>query len=363
MCSDQVKAYVDAGCTFVELHHYDLSVAEAFKTYGYEVMTFMRDPQQRAQSEMNKYLHAKNKEPEAWREFQIPDQSMRLYTSCERNQWFGRSKYGPDRLPHDMSTSCSVEFRDNTTEPRLKTIGTKIFENLNVNKSYESRPDFATHLEVNAPVAGVCDKNATVANYKVLYDVAKKWVDTVDFVGVIERTQVMFNTFAKHFGITADLPELLRKAPTMCSGSSCKTDRNLTVDVPRMRRTLLYDQKLWCQMSESLTRMAKEEGVDLTAAADEAAVKSIAKACEKDLDPLEADAAGTYYHNIPPGAPGWKPMQEWCSECPGAEVPSPAVDAPQRESKDRKKGNEGKKPDASSTRSKGGPDDHHHTSR
>ena len=42
------------GCTFVELHHFDISVAEAFRSHGYKVMTFLRDPVQRMISEANK---------------------------------------------------------------------------------------------------------------------------------------------------------------------------------------------------------------------------------------------------------------------------------------------------------------------
>ena len=48
-----MRRYVDADCTFVELHHWDASVTEAFRTYGFEVMSFMREPAKRKIAEFS----------------------------------------------------------------------------------------------------------------------------------------------------------------------------------------------------------------------------------------------------------------------------------------------------------------------
>jgi len=321
-CTDQVQQYVDAGCTFVELHHYDISVTEAFRSHGYEVMTFLREPVARATSEMNKYLHAKGDEERAYGELLTPDNGMRLFTACDTS-WFGRShSEDPEKKEaHDVRTSCAVEFRDHThKDPEREKIGQAIFDKLNISVGDDGEPLRDAY--------GNCDsKNATNSNYKHLFNIATSYVDAMDFVGVIERAPLMLKAFAKHFGVTAPLPTMLHDSPTMCpSADSCMSTKNITVNDMDMERTLLYDQWLWCSMSESLTTMATKLGVE--ADSDHLALKKIGMRCEASRHPgarrhpnVTGDvAAGLSNHTATSGGTSFTPGSDGVGLCIGGRM-------------------------------------------
>jgi len=244
-CQHEIKRFVSAGCTFVELHHFDIAVAQAFREHGYEIMTFLREPAMRIASEINKHLMFEKKS--LWQVFHnpssapsVPDQSMMLLTSCRDS----RAPY--DRVLKRRSiktaggpSSCTYEFTQ--AGPILGRVGRVIDERL---------------------AGTTCEdgKNVTNKQYAVLYDAARQHMSDMSFVGVLERMDLMLRVWAAQFGVTADLPALIH--------SNQKTDdehdeNNFESDLKGLRKHLIFDGKLWCDMSASLTKLATELSVDM----------------------------------------------------------------------------------------------------
>jgi len=253
-CEGEIQRFVDAGCTFVELHHYDLAVANAFRNHGYATMTFLREPAVRIASEMMKYLEKKSldqvlEDPTSRPD--RPDKSIKLLTACTDHTVL--TSRGP--------SSCTPEFLLSDT-PELRNITHSIDENL----AGARCPD---------------DKNVTEHEYAKLYEAATKNVHDFDFVGVLERFDLMTKVWAKRFSVTSELPQLVHVKPHV---GSDRGPQDYEPDLPSLRQHLSYDGKLWCGMSASLTDLAKELDVDMSEDSEDQA--AVDKRClESYLDP------------------------------------------------------------------------------
>jgi hypothetical protein len=243
VCQSQVQRYVQAGCTFVELHHFDISVAEAFKKEGYEVMTMLRNPVERIKSEMTKTLHATGNVSEAFDDYQrvySPDNGIRLLTSCDERQW---------NHQEDTPTSCSIEFQTN---------GDKFAQAISAN----------IEQELNDTMPAYCDKhaNSTSESYEVLYNIASRYMQGFSFIGVLERIDTMINAWVKHFGVTMDtIPVVPKDVPDYCLGGSCNEhfmNMSVALNEAQIKGLVSYDYQLWCDASAKLTKIAGDVAVE-----------------------------------------------------------------------------------------------------
>ena len=92
-CVDEVKRLVDAGCTFVELHHFDLSVVDAFRSHGFKALTVLRNPIDRRTSELRKWETGATgsnlaHQIEIW-SHHAPDHAIRFLTACWADEFRG----------------------------------------------------------------------------------------------------------------------------------------------------------------------------------------------------------------------------------------------------------------------------------
>jgi hypothetical protein len=248
-CTDQVERYVDSGCTFVELHHFDISVADAFRQKGYEVMTLVRNPVHRLKSEMTKKLHGSGSYADAFDNYTMiysPDNAIRLLTSCDAQQ------YKQDK---DLATSCTLEFQKTQSGEVANAISAHIENNLNVRNAS------------NATVPEYCSKewNVTKETYEHLYSVAKRNVDQFSFVGILERLDLTLKVFMKHFGVgLPTMPVAPDAAPPYCispGGFSIPCPKafanmSMELDETEFKGLMQYDYQLWCDASSKLTEQA-----------------------------------------------------------------------------------------------------------
>ena len=92
-CLDDAKRLVDDGCTFVELHHFDVSVVDAFRSHGFKAMTVLRNPIDRRASELRKWEtgatgnHLAQK-IEIW-SHHAPDHAIRFLAACWADEFRG----------------------------------------------------------------------------------------------------------------------------------------------------------------------------------------------------------------------------------------------------------------------------------
>jgi len=271
-CEDRVQAYADAGCTFVELHHFDLSVAEAFRAKGFEVMTFLRDPVMRITSSMNKAYHLRRDTAEAYAMLSTPDNGMYLLTACDVRMW-GKKMEDPD-------TSCSLEFA-NSRSSELQAVGQAIKTNLEFANSRSSDLQEIGQASKTNLDSMSCqyNKNMTEDAYAQLYEVASDYVQkSVSFVGVTERFSLMTKVWAKRYGVTALLPELQHVSPGNCEEEHCKTTTDLNLDEGALRKLYTHDQQLWCEMSARLSKDA--QALRVTDASDDDGLKHVSSVCQ-----------------------------------------------------------------------------------
>ena len=77
---------VRSNCTFVELHHWDVAAAQAFRAFGYEMATIIRDPVRRIASSFN-YANERSNATAALIErfysgVRTPDRTLGFLTGC-----------------------------------------------------------------------------------------------------------------------------------------------------------------------------------------------------------------------------------------------------------------------------------------
>ena len=97
-CFGHVQHMVDAGCTFVSLHHFDIGVVNAFRSHGYKAITLMREPAARLKSHISKTAKPSGGEmtccdsDDPWQEqlkrgiIGTPDIPLQYLTAC-KSMW------------------------------------------------------------------------------------------------------------------------------------------------------------------------------------------------------------------------------------------------------------------------------------
>ena len=100
-CVDEVKRLVDAGCTFVELHHFDVSVVDAFRSHGFQALTVLRNPIDRRASELRKWETGATgnhlaHQIEVW-SHHAPDHAIRFLSACWADEFRGSCVRGMEQ--------------------------------------------------------------------------------------------------------------------------------------------------------------------------------------------------------------------------------------------------------------------------
>lgn len=179
-CVGRIQRLVDDGCTFVELHHYDVSVVEAFRSHGFKAMTVLRNPVERRASELSKWeTGASGEHLVKMREIAThhsPDNAIRFLSACWADDWEG---------------SC---VRD--------------MENASRNSTAQLGQTLRRKLEEEEPAAYCTHRVGTHVPRKVthrLYDIASKAMENFDLVGTTELMQSLCKNFAARFDVKVPL--------------------------------------------------------------------------------------------------------------------------------------------------------------
>jgi hypothetical protein len=114
-CVDEVKRLVDAGCTFVELHHFDLSVVDAFRSHGFKALTVLRNPIDRRTSELRKWETGATgsnlaHQIEIW-SHHAPDHAIRFLTACWADEFRGSCVRGMEQSSEEGLARLARELR------------------------------------------------------------------------------------------------------------------------------------------------------------------------------------------------------------------------------------------------------------
>ena len=179
-CIDEVKRLVDAGCTFVELHHFDVSVVDAFRSHGFKALTVLRNPIDRRTSELRKWETGDNgshlaHQIEIW-SHHAPDHATRFLAACWADEFRG---------------SCVREM-EQSSEEGLARLGQEL----------------RGRLEATQPAA-YCSHNLA-ANVSTdvamrLYEIASEAMHRFDVVGTTEHMPNLCKNLAARFRIRVPL--------------------------------------------------------------------------------------------------------------------------------------------------------------
>ena len=179
-CIDEVKRLVDDGCTFVELHHFDVSVVDVFRSHGFKAMTVLRNPIDRRASELRKWEtgatgnHLAQK-IEIW-SHHAPDHAIRFLAACWADEFRG---------------SC-VRDMEQSSEEGLAMLGREL----------------RGKLEASQPAA-YCSQGVTqVVTRDIaqrLFEIASEAMHGFDVVGTSEHMTNLCKNIAARFSIRVPL--------------------------------------------------------------------------------------------------------------------------------------------------------------
>lgn len=183
-----------SSCTFVELHHWDVAAAHAFRAFGYKMMTIVRDPAHRIASAFN---YAIEKDPAAlalrntsiedfYNGVRTPDRTLGFLTGCNKccsglqHLRDGAPGYSSDNVSHSNCSSAPQQCA-------LLRATAAATESLGV-------------------VAGA---NTECKNISTMLSVAFANLQAFDFVGVLEHMDETVSLFCAQYGVCFS-PETLR---------------------------------------------------------------------------------------------------------------------------------------------------------
>jgi len=261
-CPNQVKRAIDSGCTFVELHHYDVSVLDAFAAHGYKTFTILRNPTARLQSVVTKLAEtpkmiekAKTKEA-GWMKSQlaerilVPDLGATYLSGCSDTS---RLSNDPQNQAH---YSCVMEFQK-SKDPTLRSIGERVSSQV------------AAHNATCFVKAGWTDKKtgAEYARqssppdaYQRIYALAQARLQRMDLVGTLEKLDSLLPVFAAKFNIGLDrLPGPVKHQMLACvpncdkAPKPAKHQEGTMLDATKVGAFLDKDTLLWSEADRMFT--------------------------------------------------------------------------------------------------------------
>ena len=180
-----------SNCTFVELHHWDVAVAHAFRAFGYEMMTIVRDPASRIASMFNYAIERGIDQNTSIEDFyngvKTPDRTLGFLTGCY--SCCSGLQHLRDGAPGYSSHNASDS--DCSSAPQQCAL-------------LRATAAATESLGVVAGANKECARNITS-----LLSVAFANLRAFDFVGVLEHMDKTASLFCAQYGVCFS-PETLR---------------------------------------------------------------------------------------------------------------------------------------------------------
>lgn len=183
---------VRSNCTFVELHHWDVAAAQAFRAFGYEMATIIRDPVRRIASSFN-YANERSNATAALIErfysgVRTPDRTLGFLTGC----------YGCcSGLQHLRDGAPGYRSQDDASHSDCSIAPQQC-------AILRATAAATEALGVVAGQSAACTKNIST-----MLSVAFASLRAFDFVGVLEHMDKTVALFCAQYGVCFS-PETIR---------------------------------------------------------------------------------------------------------------------------------------------------------
>jgi len=224
-CHNQVSLALSKGCTWVELHHFDISVVNAFREHGFKAITILRDPIERIRSEQVKH-------------FEIGHAAGKTYEWRVKHSEIVRTMYGFQARTPDLAmlelTGCDLDNKFSCARELSRHDDTKGY-------SWKVK---------HAAKAVPCKEgtNVTGPDGATLLQDAIRNLNTFDLIGINTHMDKFAKRFAEKYHITLpNLPDIPTVSHYDVEPKMLKLDQQLAVSPhdDKVRTLLDNDLKLF----------------------------------------------------------------------------------------------------------------------